>query len=178
MSNLRFINETTITSGVSTVNIENVFSADFDIYKITSNGISTVGTLQTDPDLRFINSSGNLILASDYDYAHQIMRADASFTEQRNTNEDEFYRFFGESVDQAPEENGQVSYIFNPFSSTSYTFALYQSMVASATLKIAMKGIGVLKQTSSITGFQVKDNTNSRPFAGGTIRVYGLRVDS
>ena len=178
MSNLRFINETTITSGVSTVNIENVFSADFDIYKITSNGISTVGTSQTDPDLRFINSSGSLILASDYDYAHQIMRADASFTEQRNTNEDEFYRFFGESVDQAPEENGQVSYIFNPFSSTSYTFALYQSMVASATLKIAMKGIGVLKQTSSITGFQVKDNTNSRPFAGGTIRVYGLRVDS
>jgi hypothetical protein len=49
--------------------------------------------------------------------------------------------------------------------------------VASATLKISMKGVGVLKQTASMTGFQVRDNNGSRPFAGGKINTYGLRVD-
>ena len=34
MSNLRLINETTTTAGVQTVSITDVFSSDFDIYKI------------------------------------------------------------------------------------------------------------------------------------------------
>lgn len=178
MSNLRLINETSITSGVSTVNIENVFSADFDIYKIVTNDLSTVGTDQTDPNLRFINSSGSVVDSSNYDYAHQIMRTDSGFTEQRPTNEAQLYRFFGEGVDQSPESASQVSYIFNPFSSSTYTFAIYSSMVAAAGLKLGMKGIGVLKQKASMKGFQVIDANGSRPFAGGTVRTYGLRVDS
>ena len=178
MSNLRLINETEITSGVSTVNIEDVFSADFDIYKIVANDLSTVGTLQTDPDLRFINSSGSVISASNYDYAHLLMRTDTSFTEQRATSQAQLYRFFSQSVDQSPESGSQVSYIFNPFSNSSYSFAIYQSNSAFAGIKSVMKGIGVLKQTASMTGFQVRDSNTTRPFAGGTIRTYGLRVDS
>ena len=175
MANLELIKSATISSGSSTLNITNVFSANYDVYKIVSYGISTVGTTQTDPDLRFINSSDSVVGDTDYDYAHLIMRTDASFTEQRNTGQDEFYRFFGESVDQNVETNAQVSYIYNPFSSSKYTFAIYQSMVASAGLKIGMKGIGVLKQEASMTGFQVKDNTGSRPFAGGEFAVYGVK---
>ena len=34
MSNLRLINETTTTAGVQTINITDVFSNDFDIYKL------------------------------------------------------------------------------------------------------------------------------------------------
>ncbi len=177
MSNLRLLNDTTITSGVSTVNIENVFSADFDIYKIVANGISTVGTTQTDPNFRFISAGGSVFSVSNYDYAHLIMRTDANFTEQRSTNQTQLYRFFGESVDQEPEDGSTVSYIFNPFLSSSYSFALYHSMVASAGLKLGMKGVGVLKLTASMTGFQVIDANGSRPFAGGKIKTYGLRVD-
>ena len=95
MSNLRLINDTTITSGVSSVNIENVFSADFDIYKIVANGISTVGTTQTDPNFRFINSSGSPISASNYEYGNLIMRADASYTENKATGQAQLYRFLG-----------------------------------------------------------------------------------
>ena len=70
MSNLRLINETEITSGVATVNITDVFSADFDIYKITTSGFTTVSTTSTDLDGRFINSSGSVISSSSYDNAH------------------------------------------------------------------------------------------------------------
>ena len=45
MSALRLINETEITSSVSSVNVTDVFSADFDIYKVTTdNMISASGT--------------------------------------------------------------------------------------------------------------------------------------
>ena len=39
MSNLRLINETEVSSGVTTVNITDIFSADFDIYQIEFAGI-------------------------------------------------------------------------------------------------------------------------------------------
>ena len=35
MSNLRLLNETTVTSAVSNVSITDVFTSDFDIYKMT-----------------------------------------------------------------------------------------------------------------------------------------------
>ena len=44
MSNLRLINETTISSAVSSVDITDVFSADFDIYKITASKMTTAGS--------------------------------------------------------------------------------------------------------------------------------------
>ena len=177
MSNLRLINETTITSGSSIVSITDVFSADFEVYKIVFSEMTTVGTLQTSPNFRFINSGGSVVSSSDYCYAHLIMRSDASFTDQYATSQAQFYRFQAESVDQAPESQGQVSYIFNPFSSSSYTFAIYQSMTSGASLDLALKGNGVLKQTASMTGFQVIDSNASRPFASGTVKTYGLRVD-
>jgi len=179
MSNLRLINETTITSGVSTVNIEDVFSAEYDVYKLVMSGMTTVGTLQTSPNFRFINSGGSVISASNYDYAHEIYRADTTTpTEQSATNQAQLYRFPGESVDQVPDDQGQVSYIFNPFDSSKYSFAIYESIVTAASLTLSMKGIGVLKQKASMTGFQVIDSNASRPFAGGQIKTYGLRVDS
>ena len=57
MSNLRLINETTFSS-VSTVNVDNVFSADYDIYKITSDVAGQYGLL------RFINSAGSVMTDS------------------------------------------------------------------------------------------------------------------
>ena len=40
MSNLRLINETLVTSAVSTVSVTDVFSSDFDIYKVTCENFS------------------------------------------------------------------------------------------------------------------------------------------
>ena len=52
MSALRLINETTVSSSVSSVNVTDVFSSDFDIYKITSD---LFFNSQTWVQLRFIN---------------------------------------------------------------------------------------------------------------------------
>ena len=70
MSNLRLINETT-ASNVANVSITDVFSADFDIYKITILQDTGAGnSVKT----QLINSSGSTITTSNYAYAQYQMR--------------------------------------------------------------------------------------------------------
>jgi len=176
MSNLRLINETTVSASTSSVDITDVFSADFDIYKITTNNFSTVGTTQTALDMRFINASGSVIIASNYDYAYLNMQSATSFSEVRNTNQTFIDNFFA-VPDQSPEGASSVTYVFNPFSSSSYSFVLNQSAESSAGNYKAKKYISVLKQTASMTGFRIFE-TSTRPFDEGVVRTYGLRVDS
>ena len=45
MSNLRLIDQTTVLSGVSSVSVPNVFTSDFDVYKIV--GANFVGATST-----------------------------------------------------------------------------------------------------------------------------------
>jgi len=72
-------------------------------------------------------------------------------------------------------------WIFSPFQSDSYTFHVQQGAgygrdAASASIPIMQKGIGVLKQESSITGYNWF-NRDSINIANGTFRTYGLKVD-
>ena len=176
MSALRLINETTVSASTSSVDVTDVFSADFDIYKIVANNFSTVGTTATGLDFRFLNASGSVISASNYDYAYLIARAETSFGETRSTNQSFLDDFFG-VIDQSPEGASSVVYVFNPYSSSSYSFVLNQSSRQQDTNFRSQKYIGVLKQTASMTGFRAFEQ-NTRPFDEGVIRTYGLRVDS
>jgi len=173
MSNLRLINQTEISSSVSSVNVTDVFSADFDIYKIVTDEISTTGTASTGAKIRLINSSGSVISASNYDYAYISMLSSGATADVRSTNNTFVEEFFGLGY-QSPQTAGSVTYCFNPFSSSSYTFFVNQSVSGSMR---ATKNISVLKQTASMSGFQVLDSTGARPFGSGTIKTYGLRVD-
>ena len=126
MSNLRLINETTVSASTSSVDVTDVFSADFDIYKITTNNFSTVGSNKTNLHIRFINSSGSVVTASNYDRAILIMKSETTFSEARSQNANLIENFFA-NADQSPDFSSSVSYIFNPFSSSSYTLAINQS---------------------------------------------------
>jgi len=172
MSNLRLINETEIGTSVLSVSVTDVFSADFDIYKITLEGVTSTGA--SGLDLRFINASGSVISASNYDRAGLQMRSYGTFIEQRATNDTEL-QLYAYSL----EGGGQTSvgYVFNPYSSSSYTFSLNQSAgFVDGNGVTPWKNIGVLKQTASMTGFQLFNSSVN--FDNGVIRTYGLRVDS
>ena len=86
MSNLRFLNETTVGSSVSTVDVKDVFNSNFDVYKIVVPQMTTAGTASTDVAIRFINSSGTVITSSQYDYANLAVRHYTSFGEEKATN--------------------------------------------------------------------------------------------
>jgi len=175
MSALRLINETEVASGVTSVNITDVFSADFDIYKITA---STVGNSTTafNANVRLINSSGSVITASNYDYAYLLQKTDTVFAEGRATNQNNMIALFGTS-EQYPKGSQATTYFFNPYSSSSYTFSIAQNFTSYSTLYRVFKYISVLKQTTSCTGFNAYVSASA--FGTGTVfRTYGLRVDN
>ena len=172
MSNLRLINETTATS-VSSISVTDVFSADFDIYKIIIKNVDT--TFENYQYARFINSSGTIVTASNYDYASLYLRSYNTFLEQNSTSADAFHRFGVQDI--GTEDGGSVvAYIFNPYSSSSYSFFINQHSGKGSLGQVGLKGIGVLKQTASMSGMQFYP-------AGGTyetvtVQTFGLRVDS
>ena len=77
--------------------------------------------------------------------------------------------------DLSDKGNATVIYIFNPTSSSSYTFALWQNAGVSSIGTPVRKGIGVLKQTASMTGINFNASSNILNIRA---RIYGLRVDS
>jgi len=175
MSNLRLINETEAIAGVTSIDVTDVFSADYDIYKITATTICNT-SVNIGVKLRFINSSGSVVTASNNDSALLALYTYTTFGEGRSTNIDSFNAFFG-SMDSYPEGASVVNYIFNPYSSSSYTFGLSQQFCVASNNEFARKYISVLKQTASMTGFQA--SVSSQSFGTGTVfRTYGLRVDS
>ena len=167
MSNLRLINETTASS-VSSLTVDNIFSADFDIYKMTIDNDNAGSNVMK---MRLVNSSGSIISSANYDYANLQLNASATFGEDKNTNMTEYRGLY-----EALEGNSAVVYFFNPFSSSSYTFRLHQAQSFYTTnYPRGGKGIGVLKQTSSITGINIFQSGSA--FSYLNIRTYGLRVD-
>ena len=123
MSALRLINETSISASSSKVQFTDLFSADFEIYKITIANLSndSAGYLYG----RLINSSGSVITASSYDNANLLMDSGLSWTENRSTGQTsiQYLEYFGSGITNS---SNNALYIFNPFSSSSYTFLLQQ----------------------------------------------------
>ena len=106
MSNLRLINETTATS-VSSLTVDNIFSADFDIYKMIIDNDNTTNNVMK---MRLVNSSGSVVNTNKYDYANLQLKATTTFSEDKNTNFNEFRGLY-----EALEGNSAVVYFFNPF---------------------------------------------------------------
>ena len=175
MSNLRLLNETTVSSGVATVNITDVFSSDYDIYKI----VSTANILNADKDIymRYINSSGSIVSASNYDTATLTMKGHSSYSETPSTKVNINYGGLF-NLTSGNESGGAVEYVFNPTDTSSYTFGINQSIGMYSTGVYGTKGIRVLKQTNSITGIHLYNGESTDNFGGGTVKIYGLRVDS
>jgi len=177
MSNLRLINDTTVSSTVSSSSITDVFTSDFDIYKVVAENIVT--STEAFLSLRFINSSGTIISTNDYDFADIFLKANTSFTaRQFYTNQDDIFDFNLSKGDVSGGAGNTIAYIFNPTNASSYTFLTWQASSVyddSGTFGFGQKGIAVLKQTNSITGLHFVSSTGTHT---ADFKVYGLRVDS
>jgi hypothetical protein len=175
MSNLRFLNETTVGSSVSTVDVTDVFTSDFDIYKIVVPQMVTNGTASTDVAIRFINSGGSVITLSEYDFANLAVRHYTSFGEEKGTN-GTYIQKLGQA-DQEPEGTSFVCYVFYPTDSTSYTFVAWEDSYSFGSGAGGGAGIGVYTTKDKITGFRLHAISQTRPFSTSKIRTYGIRTD-
>lgn len=170
MSSLRLLDETT-GSSVSSVLITDVFSADYDVYRVEvmrDNATNGQGNLQ------YLDSSGSIVSASNYDFASLYMYTHTTHNESKLTNQNQIQDAFANW-----SEGGSVTYIFNPYQTDTYSFNLTQShgYGGSTTPALPMRCIGVLKQAKRMTGFRVIEGVGGT-FGGVIVRTYGVRVDS
>ena len=177
MSALRLINETSFTD-VASVNIDNIFSADFDIYKLTLDmGKSSGGVVSIEH--RLINSAGSIVSATNYDFANLKVDSASAFSQSDVATNANDIRGLGQvGTDINTHSAGAVAWYFNPYSSSSYTFLLMQSSYfadATPDRYFGYKGIAVLKQNASMRGINIFSVSGNYT---GTARTYGLRVDN
>ena len=168
---LELIESQTISASTSAIDFDNVFSNKYDVYKITTANISTVGSTNTDVDMRLLDSTGTVIDQSEYHYAEQILRTNSAYGTRTSTSATSLSQFFG-GTDNHPESMGAVCYVFNPFDSSSYTFFTSQVSYAVASVKRGFKSVGLHESTESCRGFRI---FTSQIFDEGVISVYGVK---
>lgn len=173
-TNLELINSFEVTSSTSSFDVDNIFSDKYDVYCLSLTNFETVGTTQTALYIRFIDSTGTVITNLTYDYALYRLDVLRTYAETRVTNTN-FLNLY--QIDQRPTGGSDIFYVYNPYSSSSYTFAQWQGISvwqAGALEVVGTKGIGVEKTAQSIRGIQLVE-PNVRPFDKGRVSVYGVR---
>lgn len=153
-TSLQFIKSATASGGVSTLDISDCFSADFDNYELYIPKIDLGGNAYM--NVRFLKASdGSADTTSNYDSAGEIFSDSGSgdFSELRYTNSSAISNVFG-LTNIGDYNNGGLIRIFNPFSSSSYTFIQSQMSSWYSSL-VGAKNIGVHKVEQSNSGIQL-----------------------
>jgi len=169
VGNLEFIKSASGTS-VSTLDVTDCFSADYDVYFVSiSKGDFSAQTYNL---LRFLDSGGTVISASEYDYATLDMYANASFAELRGTSQTSIPNF-GLSNSGTADFGGISFYIYNPYDSSSYTFVAGQSSAQHSGGGRGSKFIGVHKSAEQLSGIQM--GRVSGTIDNLTVNVFGVK---
>jgi len=171
-TNLQFIKSDSGTS-VSSLSITDCFSANYDVYKVVIDNIDFVSA---DLTFRFINASG-VVSSANYDNAILLQRSYGAFADTNAVNGTNFgsIGFYDQSGGIGTGKGGAtVITIYNPFSSSTYSFANWSNAGVSSIGTPVRKGIGVLKVAESHTGINFLDGAGGT-IAGVSASVYGVK---
>ena len=166
---LQFIKSASGTS-VSSLSVTDCFSDKYDVYKITFDIDSSTAASALDFGLRLIDSGGSVISASEYDRANYNLNSYTTFGEFRSTNTDKFNSHT--QLQSTGNSAGGISYLFNPYNSSSYTFHKAETFFDNSGNLVGKKIIGVHKVAEQITGINYFLPSDSFT---GTIKVYGVK---
>ena len=174
-TNLRFLNKTLVSEGVTTVNVDNIFTSEYDVYFCQVIGLyHNVDVNNGTEGIRFIDVGGSVISGSEYAYALLQCKDHNTFAETRNNSDTRI--FIGQIGDQLSDGQSSVNfYIYNPANTNSYTYTHCQSSGINSSGGSSYKGIGVHKSQEIIRGFQLYESNSAREFGGGVINVYGVK---
>lgn len=182
MSSLRLLTEQQVTSSVTTINITDVFTADFDAYKVIFSGkkANMTGTGNAFTYMRAINESG-VITSSNYWYTNAYLKSNDTFGLATiiGQNAAQLSLLGGVSNDESEES---VMYVTDPYSTSKPTFFLNESVgtihdgSGNPHLR-ANYSLGGLKTNDRVTGLNFFDSSTDE-IDSGVIRVYGFRVET
>ncbi len=169
-TNLEFITSFEVTGTVQSLDCDNIFSDEYDVYYLTvALKESSSGNDQW-IRMRLIDNAGSVITATEYAYAQLNLIANTSFNEGRSGGANAIlYGGIGYSDDTG---NSAGLYVYNPNDSSSYTFLQAQSGSTVGGTLYGGKGISVHKSAETIRGI----NFHTTAYWGsGTVSVYGVK---
>jgi len=171
---LEFIKSVT-ANNANSLSIDEVFTTDYDVYYISLQGFDQNNTTAARYVYRFLDSTGTIITASEYDYAGLDMRSGTAFAERKGTNATSMDLYFIMDNGTGYGGTGGV-YVYNPADTGSYTFLTAQtSAYSNDTNLLGTKAIGVHKVAEAIRGFNITEFSGGAfTIDNGKMSVYGL----
>ena len=170
---MKLIKSMALTTGVNSMQLSDIFTNNFRVYKIVVSGIVGQESTATGANVRLIKASdGSTESGSVYEYGLYSLKAEASYSDTETTNDTRWFNAFG-GVDDSGRAAGGVLYISNPFQS-SYTFATWQGTTYNNDNFRSYWGAGVIQNTTSYDGVTVDLNETASRIGGGDISVYGV----
>jgi len=170
-TDLQFIKSVSSSSSVTSVDITDCFSANYDVYMLSFADIDIDGAGDENIDIRLLDSVGTAISASEYDYAGLVLRYSTTFSEVRETSASQFLYGAGYVSASDVGAGGLIAYIYNPYDSSSYTFLQHQQ--ANSANHSGQKYIGVHKSAEQISGIQIRVDSGTIERLSASI--YGVK---
>jgi hypothetical protein len=157
------------------LSINNVFTSEYGIYKITiSNAEYDGGTGDVvDMRIRFMLADGTIITDNDYESARMQQKAEGVKDEDKFQNLGYLY---GVVLVGDFDSAGGILYVYNANNSDSYTFTSGQGSGGYANSSNRFRStnqIGILKQANTITGINFTSPSASNNFKAD-VRVFGM----
>ena len=150
-TNLQFIKKFTASSGVSYLDTPDLFTASYDVYfwTITKFNVSADEVFE----MKLLDSS-NSVIESNYYWASLQLKSNTSFNDAENHNRPKI-DFIAE-LDGDDEKNiGHSGYIFNPYTSSTYTYGNVQSSGMDGSNLFGSKGIWAHQNAQQINGLRL-----------------------
>lgn len=164
---LRLVKHFESTSSVSSLSVNDLFSADFDVYCLQINSLDFGSSLNTSMGMQYLNSSGSA--ATGYSYGTRLLRSDTGFGDSRSTSSTYFY---GQITDKY-QSCGEY-WFFNPYQSKPTICIMHTSAIVYSSSLLARVGGSLLDNTSSYTGLKFTPNS-SGTMEHINFNLYGLR---
>tara|TARA_R100001440_G_scaffold74897_1_gene100931 strand:- start:715 stop:1236 length:522 start_codon:yes stop_codon:yes gene_type:complete len=162
-----------LTTGVQSMQIDDIFSNDFTLYKIVGVGIVGQNSTDTATNIRLVKASdGSVESGSIYEYAIYNLKAESSFSDSRSTSDTRWFNTFGGSDDSGRAGNGVV-YVGNPFQAFS-SACIWEATEYNSDNHRSRWGIGRIQNTTSYDGIVVDMNESASRIGGGKLVVYGI----
>jgi len=175
MAQFILLQKEVISSGVASVNLENVLTSDYQAYQVTITDLKNTSAGGSYVGLRMLDNTSAYTNANyDWSKANLINYGAFSSSDNQDTT------FFGNwmSVYSYPTtENSTSTGTFWIYRTDEYTYVLGMGLLANTSNQgWATKNIGVFKNTGIQDGFQLFQMSVSRYFDSGNICLYGYGV--
>ncbi len=168
MSDLRFIKRVDLSTSASSLSIEDVFTTDFNSYKVMFRDFRTASTTAENLYIQYIYPNGVKNIKGEYNTAVRYIQATSGKQDFRSTNATS--SLVG-TADQEPESSGIIVTVFNPMKTTAFTNHIIHSTSGGTGQGIVHMGVGGMETQDAVSGICIYPASGS--IDKGTIVVYG-----